>query len=134
MASPRLASRGLEQGFYRANSMHLTNWQHKNLKAYLEYRDRPPSWIGYIKRSWRVYLLIFASFGLVAALDYALEFRELSLVMVGMLAGLLLRDFGVYRKFLQVWPLLDAIFDWEYMKELEASHQRRQELMDEGEI
>ena len=127
-------SRGLAQGFYRTNSMHLTTWQYKTLKAYLEYRDRPPSWIGYIKRSWRVYLLIIATFGLAAAIAYAIELRELSLVFGGMLAGLLLRDFGVYRKFLQVWPLLNVIFDWEYMKELETRHVKRQELLDEGAI
>jgi hypothetical protein len=129
-----MAIRGLGQGFYRTTSMHLTTWQYKNLKAYLEYRDRPPSWIGYIRRSWRVYSLIIALFGLAAAIVYAIELRELSLVFVGMLAGLLLRDFAGYRKFLQLWPLLNAVFDWEYTKELVARHLRRQELMDEGEI
>ncbi|HKI33431.1 MAG TPA: hypothetical protein VKA46_16370 [Gemmataceae bacterium] len=98
--------------------MELTRFQRKNLVAYRQYHDDPPTWGGYFRRTWHLYLFIVGWIIGGALLVYWLGFPLVSAVLLGMLAGCLIRDYGMYRKFLQLWPALAEILDWERIDDL----------------
>ena len=98
--------------------MDLTKVQRRNLELYAHYRSTTPS----VWRLFRLNLRRYLVFGALLILLYALgpvggtDF--LAWLASGMLLGLLLRDLATFRRFVHIWPALEAVLDWERVERL----------------
>lgn len=97
--------------------------QQRNLRVYLQFRDRPMTVSGLFWANRRIYLLLTLFFGLATALFY----RALGGIAAGFVltayATLILRDIGHNRRSVQVWPMVREVLDWSKVEQLAAQPQ-----------
>ena len=92
----------------------FARFEQSTLKAYLDHHQTPPTLITILARHfarWVGLSLITVGIGLIVGLSLSEES-----FVVGMLAGYVLKDCMHARLFVQMWPMLDDIFDWERVK------------------
>jgi hypothetical protein len=65
------------------------------------------------------YLLLFALVALVLVLNSInRNGGGMTLFLLGLLVGSVLRDFGSFRQGRKIWPLYDKVIDWEKVREI----------------
>ena len=78
----------------------------------LEIRNRGYSFGFFYRRSAKRYLLLFAGFAVCLVMLALLEYSPGFWLMLGMLAGCLLRDISWVRGYRHAWPFTHEITDW----------------------
>lgn len=97
----------------------ITKVQRKALEHWRLYRQQhPPSLWFLVRLSWPALLipLVFIMAG--AAYFFFGDHVDMACAALGMAAGVALRDIGVFRRFLQVWPIMSSVLDWKRIDEL----------------
>ena len=96
----------------------LTPFQRTYLRNLRSLFDSPPTTGRLIARSWRAYVLFFAYFGFVFWLFWELNNPGAMWFMLGMAAGAVVRDLGLFRRSVQLWPVTQVIVDRRRVEEL----------------
>ena len=98
--------------------MQLTIRQVRQPRMSRACRDKPPTVLWYVRRSWRAYLLL----GCVCGGGIAFFLWGGWPIASGFFAGFLLaavaRDLRWYSQFVQSWPLSNEITNWNRVDEL----------------
>jgi hypothetical protein len=84
----------------------------------LEARDKGYTLGRYYRWQARIYVFLLLIFGAGIAYFAWLGFEAAAVAMVGMLAGVLLRDFGVARGQMKSWPIQSRLLDWDRVRRL----------------
>ena len=98
--------------------MELTKVQRQTLEQYRRYRGKRPG-VGFFVRSnlWRYFLLVGA--GVVAfLLLLSLGVSGPAYLLLGLVVGALLRDYALFRRFKQSWPVVEELLDWDRLNAL----------------
>jgi hypothetical protein len=98
--------------------MTLTRCQRHALRRYQEYRLRAPTLGGLLMLSWKAHVFLVLVFLAGSYLCFVVEQPTAGWILIGMLFGALLRDVGLFRRFLQLWPALEATLDWQRVDEM----------------
>ena len=98
--------------------MQLTKVQRQTLEQYKAHRGKRHG-VGYFVRLnlWRYLLLV----GAAVVAFFLLRFLGVvgaAYILLGLVAGALLRDFGLYRQFKERWPVVEGLLDWERIDNL----------------
>jgi hypothetical protein len=98
--------------------MQLSKAQRKTLEQYQTYRGIRPG-VGYFIRLnlWRYLLLVGAGVVAYLLLLY-LGVAGSAYGILGLVAGALLRDFALFRRFKESWPVVESLLDWERLNGL----------------
>ena len=103
----------------------MTPMQLRNLRLYLELRDKPMS-IGLLfRRNARIYGILLLLFTALAAFVYILYGLVPSLFVVTAFAVMVLRDIGFYRRNVQLWPCLNRVLDWSKVEEFVSAQAQK---------
>jgi hypothetical protein len=98
--------------------MQLTKVQRQTLEQYRAYRGNRPG-VGFFVRLNLGRYLLSVVLALVAFLMASLAGATgLAYLVLGLLAGALLRDFGLLRRFGKTWPVTETALDWERIDDL----------------
>lgn len=94
--------------------MELTPLQRKALRGSLYFRAKKPTLGRLFWKSWRLYLTLVVAFILFAVVVEKLTSFKFyyTCFALGLLWGVLIRDIGSYRKFLNLWPVLSKVLNW----------------------
>lgn len=104
----------------------ITPFQRKSLVAYLEYRESPPTIMRLVAKTWWYWFLLlpFASFVLLLGLAVNIGLNEdynfLPLIIVfiaGFLFGKASYLLSIFRQFINLWPALRDVLDWNRVEE-----------------
>lgn len=79
----------------------------------LETRERGFSYSLYLRHSFKQYLVLFLVIGVGCVALAFMEVWTALWLMIGMLAGSLLRDFGWVRRASLNWPFNVKVMDWD---------------------
>ena len=88
------------------------------LAALLESHRSPPTVAKYFRKSIRVHLILVALYGGLAGLFWNAGSDEAALAFLGMLGGMLLRDYAWFRVSVKQWPTFNALMDWERVEQV----------------
>ena len=97
--------------------MALTKIQRIVLQRYQGYRRRPPTLLGLFRQSWQVGAILIVASAIVIWFAYNSHVFWAAYLVAGLLVGALARDVGSFRRFLQVWPTLSQILDWQRVEQ-----------------
>ena len=100
--------------------MNLSPLQRKTLELYQNLQHSPPTVSRLLALTARNYLRLLLVIGAGIVLMLSLRAPAFSLILVGMLIGVLSRDLGAFRKTVRVWPALVAVLDWNRIDQLLA--------------
>jgi hypothetical protein len=100
----------------------LTPYQRKYLRSLWEYCRTPPTLGRIYQKVGLTYLPIVLFYALLSYLCLALDWFEAAWVIGGILIGILLRDFGLFRRTVQLWPATEAVIDRAKLAELVQEH------------
>jgi hypothetical protein len=101
----------------------LTSSERRVLELYYTHRDRPFTTLGMIKRmlpNWCLIAVIFAILLAIIRIGVLADRHVLQLILVwvcGTMFGVILRDLGVARRLIRMWPVLRSVFDWKKVEE-----------------
>jgi hypothetical protein len=99
----------------------MTRLQQRNLRIYLQYRERPMTIAGLVWANRRIYILLLVLFGTVGGFFYnAFGAAIAGYVAVAFLV-ILVRDIGYYRRSVKIWPVIQQVLDWQKVEQLAAS-------------
>ena len=97
--------------------MDLTPFQRVNLALYRQLRDTKPTWAWYLRKNCRRFLVL-GGIGIGgASLVTWLGSPVAGVGLLGLVAGVLIRDLGMIRRFLLFWPVLQVL-NWQALEEL----------------
>ena len=96
----------------------LTALQRRVLSRYVDFEHSPPTVGGMFAMSVMAYVRVILIFAVCGAICAAMNVYAAVFVLLGMFVGMISRDFGQYRAFVAIWPLLAAIIDWQRANEL----------------
>lgn len=82
------------------------------LDRYKRFRDEPPTIWRLMKVTMINHAAILMVVSAAVAIMLATEIPSAAWFFVGMGFGVLCRDLGVFRRLVQVWPVLLTIIDW----------------------
>ena len=100
--------------------MTLTPLQRITLTAYLEYGHTPPTWGKRFRRAWRRHMIL-VGMGVIGVSAFLLGgVMEPAVGFAAFIAGAILGDVGMFRRFPHLWPALAQILDRERIGELLA--------------
>jgi len=71
--------------------------------------------------AWRGHLILIVYFTFLASIAFVAGIPAVGFVSIGVGIGVLSRDLGLFRRFVQVWPVLSQVFNWQKIDELLAS-------------
>jgi len=93
--------------------MQLTKVQRQMLEQFRAYRGIRPG-VGFFIRLnlWRYLLLVVAAVVAFLLLLF-LGAGGSAYLVLGLVAGALLRDFALFRRFKNTWPVTERVLDWE---------------------
>jgi hypothetical protein len=93
--------------------MQLTKVQRQMLEQYRAYRGNRPG-VGFFVRLnlWR-YLLLVGAAVVAFLLLLFLGAGGSACLVLGLVAGALLRDIALFRRFKNTWPVTERVLDWE---------------------
>jgi len=97
--------------------MALTKIQRIVLQRYQGYRQQPPTLLGLFRQSWQVEAILIVASALVIWFAYNSYVFWAVYLVAGLLVGALARDVGSFRRFLQVWPALSQVLDWQRVEQ-----------------
>ncbi len=92
--------------------MKLTALQRKTLEQYRGFHDAPPTVGGLVALAAGRHLLLVLLFGIGVVMVLAVEIPSAAFILVGMVIGAISRDWGTFRRFVRVWPVLSNVLDW----------------------
>ena len=92
--------------------MKLTKQQRNNLELYAAYRSEPPTLGQLLRINLPRYLLAAALTIVVYMLAPSTGIQSLSLILIGLILGAVLRDIGYFWRFVRFWPVQSAVMDW----------------------
>jgi len=93
--------------------MRLTKHQRFTLAFYLDHRDRPPTSGEFFRRyALALFLRVLIVAVSAVACDVA-NIPSIGFLVAGLLIGATLRDWRHYYYTMHVWPLIQAIVEWE---------------------
>jgi len=96
----------------------MTRLQLRNLRVYLQYRDRPMTLLGLFRTNLRIYFYLLIFFGVAGALFYSASgWRIVSYLAVAFVT-MIARDIGYFRRSARIWPMLQQVLDWKKVEEL----------------
>lgn len=105
--------------------MKLTKEQLNQLRATRQLRERSPTLPGLYSRSWKTYVLNILISGVGIGFFLLGGWPSASMLIGGMLLGILVRDHRWYNLLIRSWPLTREITNWdlvdELLKEIEES-------------
>jgi hypothetical protein len=106
--------------------MQLTRSQHRALSIYRWYHKHPPAWQFYLatmiwRSSYVIYLGVFVIAVLVGLISRGILIGGWPYLLLGLILGVVLRNFRLYQQTIRLWPMLDAIIDWDRVEALLAS-------------
>lgn len=98
--------------------MNLSQLQRGALQQFKRYRGVRPNLISLLAQHWKIYVLLIA-FALVGGwLLSSLGFINLVYLAAGLIGGAITRDIGLYRRFVETWPVTDSLLNWERLDDL----------------
>ncbi len=93
--------------------MQLTGQQLRTVRYYLDHRDRPPTWAGFLRRFARV-LVLWVVVGVAGCyLCVVAGLPTVAWLLAGMLVGAALREARQHHHVSRAWPAIAAIVDWD---------------------
>jgi len=98
--------------------MALTGLQRTLLRRYQGYRSKPPTFLGLLRQSWQVEVILIAASAFGAWYAYHSHLYGAACFIGGLLVGALARDIGIFRRALQVWPALLQVLDWQRVEQV----------------
>ncbi len=98
--------------------MQVTKLQRKALEEYRQFRRREPSLIGLMRSALKLHVLMVLVGAAVAVLVTAIGQKETGLIVIGMVLGAVIRDYGIFRRFTKLWPALSETMNWRRIDEL----------------
>ena len=96
----------------------LTALDRTYLRQYLKFRDQPMTVAGLFRSNLKNYCLQFTIFGACAVALYYLTGLEAMTYVAVVAVTVLLRDFGFFRRSVNLWPMTEAVTDWQRIEEL----------------
>ena len=100
--------------------MRLTRFQRKTLENYRRFHDTPPSFGRMIMLAWRGLALLIVYFMFLTFISFYAEISSVGFICIGMCVGALSRDLGLFRRYVELWPVLSQVFNWPKINELLA--------------
>ena len=98
--------------------MQLTKVQRQTLEQYQANRGKRHG-VGYFLRlNLGRYLLMIVAAVVAFFLLRFLGVDGPAYLVLGLVAGALLRDFGLYRQFKERWPVVESVLDWQRIDSL----------------
>ena len=110
-------------------TMKLTPLQRMTLTAYLEYGDSPPTWGKLIRRAWRRHLILVGTGVITVIVLLLLGGVEAVVGFAAFMAGAILGEIGMYRRFLHLWPALARVLNRKRIDELLAEDGRDGDIL-----
>jgi len=99
--------------------MNLTKLQKRNLEMYNHYRSSPPTYKFLFRRNLKRYLISLALVILVLTITTE-GLRPFAWIILGMFINSTLKDVGIFRRFIHLWPVTSAVLNWEQIDKLLA--------------
>lgn len=99
----------------------MTRLQQRNLRIYLQYRERPMTIAGLVWANRRIYILLLVLFGTVGGLFYNAFGAAIAGYVGVAFVAIILRDIGYFRRSARIWPVLQQVLDWQKVEQLAAS-------------
>jgi len=90
----------------------LTAQQQKTLKDYADFHEAPPSSWWIFSRAARSHIILTNVLGGIAWIAFVAGIPYVSLLLVGMIVGVVSRNIVQLLNTVHVWPLLSQIIDW----------------------
>jgi hypothetical protein len=84
----------------------------------ISFRESPMTMGKLYRMQLKVYLLLIIAFGIGVGYFAWLNLQPGTYLMLGALAGVLLRDFGIMRAQTKLWPLLHRLLDWQRVQRM----------------
>ncbi len=90
----------------------------KQLKASTKYKGQSISAFFMYRRAWKAHLINIVTFSTLTYLAYSFVSKQHAIFVIGVLFGLLVRDFAWHRTLSKFWPVSDAVTNWEKVDEI----------------
>jgi hypothetical protein len=99
-------------------TMPLSKVQRQTLEQYRSYRGKRPGAVYFVRLNlWRYVLLVgVAVVGFMVLLSLGVSAP--AYLLLGLLAGALLRDYALFRRFKHSWPVVEGLLDWDRLNDL----------------
>jgi hypothetical protein len=101
--------------------MIVTKVQRRALTVYKKFRQHEPSLGSMLMLAWKAELLLVALMACVACYFLWIDLPGSDYVIAGIAGatvGVVLRDVGWYRRFVQLWPALVQLLDWTRIEQI----------------
>ncbi|MEP6668977.1 MAG: hypothetical protein ABJF10_07495 [Chthoniobacter sp.] len=101
----------------------MTPLQRRNLRVYLQYRERSMTVLGLFRANLPIYFYLLFFFGFVGALFYCAGGWRVTSYLAVALVTMLARDIGYFRRATRIWPVLRQVLDWQKVEQLASSEE-----------
>ena len=94
------------------------------LRAYVDYREKPPSLGRFLAKPRPSFLIVMLLFASSSVLGFLADQPVYAYGRLGIIIGVLLANVSHWRPFQELWPILSAVLDWDKVEAALGEHRR----------